>query len=204
MVSSNEDETKVLKPSDKLNREAEATAPHNLPGDSTKPIHGLGLSNKDIDDYPSVPTPLPNPYGSSLDDTGPIPLPSHGRFFLLLLSAIWLGLGLLLGFLAGSWHTESKFQTEPIVEAAQLPSTATLRIIGPQGTSVVVMDPDGSDRSFTIPESGLVEISLSPNTQSIVKIESEGFTPIESSYTLSENEIRVVQLDAESLQTSGR
>ena len=204
---SNEDETKVLVQEDKLVQN-EKTSRLNSPRESIKPIHGSDISNVDSllqpDDYRAAPTPLPNPYSSSLEDTGPIPLPSHGRFFLLLLSGIWLGLGLLLGFLAGSWSAESRFQAEPIVEASQVPTTATLRIIGPPGTSVIVMDPDGSDRSFTIPQSGLVEISLSPNTQSIVKIESEGFAPIESSYTLSENEIRVVQLGAASLQTNGQ
>ena len=203
---SNEDETKVFQHRDKLTQN-EKTKRLNSPRESTKPAPTLDISHSDpnhhVDGYQSVPTPLPNPYHSSLDDTGPIPLPSHGRYFLLLLSAIWLGLGLLLGFLAGSWSAELKFQAEPIVdETVQIPTTATLRIIGPSGTSVVVMDPDGSDRSFTIPESGLVEISLSPNIQSIVKIESEGFAPIESSYTLSENEIRVVQLGAAPLQTN--
>tara|TARA_B110000037_G_scaffold221683_1_gene293459 strand:+ start:533 stop:2431 length:1899 start_codon:yes stop_codon:yes gene_type:complete len=196
----NEDETQVLRQSDKLSADTTSKLSPGL-GDPKS----TNKSQDDVDGYIALQTPLPNHYNDSMgDDTGPIPLPSHGRFFLLLLSSIWLGLGLLLGFLAGSWHTESKFQGEPIIEPAQLPLAATLRIIGPQGTSVVVMDPDGSDRSFTIPVSGLVEISLSPNTQSIVKIESEGFAPIESSYTLSENEIRVVQLDAESLQTNER
>jgi len=205
----NEDETKVLDQNNPPLRREKERPVSNINVEPTQLVANLDQGTnppaQPLVEYPDVHTPHPTPYTTDMGgDTGPIPLPSHGRFFLVLLSGIWLGLGLLLGFLGGSWHTEAKFEVEPIFEATQQPEAATLRIVGPQGTSVSVEDPDGSDRSFTIQAAGIVEISLSPDIQSIVKIEAEGFAPIESSYTLVENEVRVLQLGAESLQTNER
>jgi hypothetical protein len=105
-------------------------------------------------------------------------------------------LGLVVGFLMGKKQGGGE-QALTLNQSASpmIRQPPVLQITGPEGAEIKV-----GDRTYSIDKGGVAEMTLEPDQPTTIRIQSEGYKPVEYSYTPRENGIRKLTLEWDSLK----
>jgi len=159
-----------------------------------RPIAQLPLGSQEtapfsIPDYEvSLSGPLPESPPHALED-GPPPAQANLNSKLPIFLAAMLLLGLGLGIILGKKST-TKRSTESPTTTTTVRHPPILQISGPEGTQI-----KEGDRSYSIDASGMAEMTLEPDENTVIRITAEGFRPTDYRYTPRENGIRKLILE---------